>query len=79
MRRDFKVEGSTHLVRLISRSREDRVQDFYIPRKYRTPYRGFSAVYDGRRGATLQIIFKRSDGMVENDVEKQIPGMDSYQ
>eukprot|EP00973_Karenia_brevis_P006074 826897-Karenia_brevis.AAC.1 len=39
MRRDFKVEGATHLVRLISRSREDRVQDLYMPRKYRTPYR----------------------------------------
>eukprot|EP00973_Karenia_brevis_P071376 9914740-Karenia_brevis.AAC.1 len=40
MRRDFNVEGSTHLIRLISRSREDRVEDLYIPWKDRTPYRG---------------------------------------
>eukprot|EP00973_Karenia_brevis_P049941 6934573-Karenia_brevis.AAC.1 len=38
MRRDYNVEGKTHLVRLISRLREDRVQDLYMPRKYRTPY-----------------------------------------
>eukprot|EP00973_Karenia_brevis_P083999 11656117-Karenia_brevis.AAC.1 len=41
MRRDYNVEGKMNLVRLISRSRADRIQDLYMPRKYRTPYRGF--------------------------------------
>eukprot|EP00973_Karenia_brevis_P046615 6466229-Karenia_brevis.AAC.1 len=33
----------------------------------------------GKGGATLQIIIKRVDGAVETDLEKQMPGMDSYQ
>eukprot|EP00973_Karenia_brevis_P019253 2638961-Karenia_brevis.AAC.1 len=41
MRRDYNVEGRVDVVRLINRSREDRIQDLYMPRKYRTPYRGF--------------------------------------
>eukprot|EP00973_Karenia_brevis_P043403 6015662-Karenia_brevis.AAC.1 len=69
------------VVRLVSRSREDRVQDLYMPRKYRTPYRGFPIMYDGKRGSTLQIdnVIKRSDGVVEANVEKQMPGMESSQ
>eukprot|EP00973_Karenia_brevis_P082022 11371856-Karenia_brevis.AAC.1 len=63
MRRDYNVEGKAHLVRLISRSRGDRVQDLYMSRKYRTPYRGFPVTYNGKRGATLQIIIKRVDGV----------------
>eukprot|EP00973_Karenia_brevis_P071805 9978626-Karenia_brevis.AAC.1 len=50
-----------------------------MPRKYRTPYRGFPVTYNGQRGATLHILIKRVDGMVETELEKQIPGMDSYQ
>eukprot|EP00973_Karenia_brevis_P009456 1276147-Karenia_brevis.AAC.1 len=50
-----------------------------MPRKYRTPYRGFPVTYDGKRGATLHIIIKRVDGAVETDVEKKRPGMDGYQ
>eukprot|EP00973_Karenia_brevis_P052425 7284254-Karenia_brevis.AAC.1 len=65
MRRDYNVEGRMDVVRLVSRSREDRVQDLYTPRKYRTPYRGFPIMYDGKRGATRQIDIKRADGVVE--------------
>eukprot|EP00973_Karenia_brevis_P075112 10435215-Karenia_brevis.AAC.1 len=36
MRRDYHVEGRMDAVILISRSREDRIQDLYMPRKYRT-------------------------------------------
>eukprot|EP00973_Karenia_brevis_P031046 4282951-Karenia_brevis.AAC.1 len=50
-----------------------------MPRKYRTPYRGFPVVYDGKRGATLEIDIKRSDGVVEANVERQMPGMESLQ
>eukprot|EP00973_Karenia_brevis_P016137 2208481-Karenia_brevis.AAC.1 len=50
-----------------------------MPRKYRTPYRGFPVAYDGKRGATLQIDIKRVDGVVETDVERQMPGMGSSQ
>eukprot|EP00973_Karenia_brevis_P071010 9866276-Karenia_brevis.AAC.1 len=31
MCRDFQMEGPTHLIRLISRSKEDRVEDLYVP------------------------------------------------
>eukprot|EP00973_Karenia_brevis_P062088 8634767-Karenia_brevis.AAC.1 len=50
-----------------------------MPRKYRTPYRGFPVTYDGTRGATLQIDIKRVDGVVETEVGKQMPGMESSQ
>eukprot|EP00973_Karenia_brevis_P051163 7106805-Karenia_brevis.AAC.1 len=77
MRRDFEVEKDTHLVRLVARSKKDRLKDLYMPRKFRAPYRGFPASYNGKRGATLEIIIKRSDGVIEKDVDKQMPGMDS--
>eukprot|EP00973_Karenia_brevis_P003812 527268-Karenia_brevis.AAC.1 len=79
MRRDRHVEGEVDAVILINRSREDLVQDLYVPRKYRTPYRGYPVVYDGKRGSTLQIDIKRADGVVEANVEKQMPGMESSQ
>eukprot|EP00973_Karenia_brevis_P004269 586151-Karenia_brevis.AAC.1 len=41
MRRDRHVEGEADAVVLINRSREDLMQDLYVPRKWRTPYRGY--------------------------------------
>eukprot|EP00973_Karenia_brevis_P031477 4342950-Karenia_brevis.AAC.1 len=67
------------MVRLINRYRGDAVKELYVERKYRTPYRGYPAVYDGSRGATLEITIKGADGVFEEDVELQLPGMDSYQ
>eukprot|EP00973_Karenia_brevis_P081062 11242402-Karenia_brevis.AAC.1 len=41
MHRDYYVEVQVDAVLLINRSRADRIQDLYMPRRYRTPYRGF--------------------------------------